>query len=477
VAVPEVVRFGTFELDLVSGELRSQGRRVPLQGQPAQVLALLVRHPGQVVTRDELRQAVWAADTFIEFDTALNVAVSKIRLALGDAAARPRFVETVPRHGYRFLADVHPVVPAGPAPLAGPRRRWLPWTAALAVALLASLAAGRLVRPQAPPPTHAAAQERYLRARYHTTRRTLADSRRAAELLEEAVRLDPRSAPAEAARSEAYLAIPWLGGPAEPAVARARQAALRALELDPQGPEAHAALGAVLVHFDWDPEGGERELQRALQLGPANTAVLRHYQLFLWQEGRFAEALALNERELALDPASAFAHRNRAIILYYARRYEECVEQCRRTLELDRYFATVYDWLGRAHEQLGRRQEALAAFVAPLTFQEVNRPAAEALRAAARQESPRGFWQRWLELELSGDDPHNDARALAYLRLGDRDRALEALERLVRERSPWVRTLKVEPLWDPLRGDARFQALLRRVNLDRPQPEAASSRR
>jgi DNA-binding winged helix-turn-helix (wHTH) protein len=103
-----LVRFGTFELDPCSGELKRNGRRVPLQDQPARALCLLASRPGELVTRDELRQALWTADTFLEFDTALNIVVTKVRHALGDVAASPRFIETVPKRGYRFIADVRP---------------------------------------------------------------------------------------------------------------------------------------------------------------------------------------------------------------------------------------------------------------------------------------------------------------------------------------------------------------------------------
>lgn len=112
----QCVRFGTFELDHVSGELRRNGKRVPLQPQPAQVLARLVSQPGEVVSRDELRRTLWSDDTFVEVDTALNVAINKIRRALQDSATTPRFVETLPGRGYRFLADVHPVEPGVTAP-------------------------------------------------------------------------------------------------------------------------------------------------------------------------------------------------------------------------------------------------------------------------------------------------------------------------------------------------------------------------
>jgi Tol biopolymer transport system component/DNA-binding winged helix-turn-helix (wHTH) protein len=101
-------RFGVFELDLRAHELRKQGRRVHLQDKPFELLAFLVSRPGQLVTRDELQRHLWHADTFVAFDDNLNAAVRKAREALGDSAESPRFIETVPRHGYRFLAPVEP---------------------------------------------------------------------------------------------------------------------------------------------------------------------------------------------------------------------------------------------------------------------------------------------------------------------------------------------------------------------------------
>src|ERR1700722_12926911 len=100
------LRFGVFELDLRAGELSKHGMRIRLQEQPFQILAMLVEHPGEVVTREELQKKLWPADTFVDFDHGLNKAINKIRDALGDSAESPRFVETVTRRVYRFLADV-----------------------------------------------------------------------------------------------------------------------------------------------------------------------------------------------------------------------------------------------------------------------------------------------------------------------------------------------------------------------------------
>jgi DNA-binding winged helix-turn-helix (wHTH) protein len=100
------VRFGTYEVSLQSSELRKSGLRIRVQQQPMKLLEILLERPGEVVTREELRSRVWPAESFGDFDQALNIAIGKLRSALGDAAENPRFIETLPKRGYRFIADV-----------------------------------------------------------------------------------------------------------------------------------------------------------------------------------------------------------------------------------------------------------------------------------------------------------------------------------------------------------------------------------
>ena len=610
-AAKGAVRFGNFELDLASGELRGNGRKVALQDQPAQILCHLVSNRGEVVTREELRRAIWTEDTFVDFDAALNVAINKVRQALNDSASTPRFIETIPKRGYRFLADVHSVN-SSEAPAAAPPRvtsallptRWR-WIAALVLALALpavwsgarvehvssaprSLAvlpfrpliadtrdealqvglaeavivrlghlkqlrvpsinavqhyvklepdprkAGRdlgveavldgslqrlngnvrlsarlldvkkgttlwaqqwdfpwtdifavqdamatevtraLALTLAPEertslrnhPTNVPAYESYLRARYLLLRRTVADSKRAAELLEEAIRLDPASGAAHASLAFAYISVPLLEGPSTPFVELGRQAARRALELDRTIAEAHAVLGRIKVHFDRDVEGGLREARRGLELNPNDPFVLHCYSLMLADEGRFEEALSLANRALKQDPASVLANRDKAIILYLARRYEDCVGQCQKTLELDPYNWAAYAFLARSYEQLKRPEQAVEAYVTPFTFSENTRAMASDLRAAATRGGLRGFWDRRLQLLLGETDVRIASVARAYVRIGDHDRALAWLEKLHDARGAWIRGLKVNPDWDPLRADPRFQDLLRRANMD-----------
>ncbi len=163
---PRLWRFGVFEVDLRRAELRKQGMKVKLCGQPFQILAVLLEHPGELVTREEIRGKLWAGDTFIDFEHSVNSSVQRLREALGDAAEHPRYIETLPRHGYRFIAAVEPVAPVPSLATGGggevrfqvradrtfglqepetpPRRKW--WLVVASAAVIVALMALLVVR-------------------------------------------------------------------------------------------------------------------------------------------------------------------------------------------------------------------------------------------------------------------------------------------------------------------------------------------
>jgi DNA-binding winged helix-turn-helix (wHTH) protein/TolB-like protein len=158
----ERLRFGSFEVDLNAGELRKGGLKIKLHAQSLTVLAMLLERPGEVVTREELQQRLWASETFVDFESGLNKAVNKLREALGDEAGSPRYVETLPRRGYRFLAPLTVIAPAPPFPAlgsspfarAGPQalpsdaagvRAWAPWRRWLLVAGAGAVAVAVLI--------------------------------------------------------------------------------------------------------------------------------------------------------------------------------------------------------------------------------------------------------------------------------------------------------------------------------------------
>ncbi len=147
----QIVRFGSFEVDLRAAELRRSGLRVRLQEQPFRILELLLERPGETVTREELRQRLWPADVFVAVDQSLNNAIKKLRAALHDPAENPRFIQTVARHGYRFIAPVEVVRvapllqfrPAGRGHLPGLRSCVFPGSLSLRISRSTAPASGR----------------------------------------------------------------------------------------------------------------------------------------------------------------------------------------------------------------------------------------------------------------------------------------------------------------------------------------------
>ena len=155
-------RFGPFEFDPQTGELRKQGMRIRLEGQPVAILRMFLERPGQLLSREELQKRLWPADTFVDFEQSLNAAVKRLRGALGDSADAPRYVETLARQGYRFIASVEtvPMAPSprasaelptsgpleAPGPVGKPARRLL-WAALALLFVLAPFLARRVVFP------------------------------------------------------------------------------------------------------------------------------------------------------------------------------------------------------------------------------------------------------------------------------------------------------------------------------------------
>jgi DNA-binding winged helix-turn-helix (wHTH) protein len=142
---PKIVRFGAFEFNCESGELRKHGLRIKLQGQPIQVLRMLLERPGQVVTREELQNHLWPGDTFVDFEHSLNAAIKRLRAALGDSADSPRFIETLARRGYRFIAPLSSVAADPPTPAVTAPLPAQPASAARNTATLALGLAGSVV--------------------------------------------------------------------------------------------------------------------------------------------------------------------------------------------------------------------------------------------------------------------------------------------------------------------------------------------
>jgi DNA-binding winged helix-turn-helix (wHTH) protein/Tfp pilus assembly protein PilF len=305
------VCFDGWTLDLRSGELCREGVRVRLQTRPQQLLEELLAQPGELVAREHLIARLWPRGV-VDFDTALNSTVRRLRTVLGDHAESPRYIETIPRRGYRFIGRLGPTTIEPPAQRRSPRLlpHWSPVAAAVGVLALALATTVTGLGTQSPRDTSVAdvlsveqsATEVLERARYFLQRRQDSDLERAELYFNEALASKPDLADAWAGLASVH----WLQTvqnqrPLAEGLAQTRFAAERALQLDPLQPEARLRL----ANYWWlsgDRAAGDRHFARALAAAPGHGLVLSFAASRAADEGRLADAIAIQRRAVAADP-------------------------------------------------------------------------------------------------------------------------------------------------------------------------------
>jgi tetratricopeptide (TPR) repeat protein len=290
------------------------------------------------------------------------------------------------------------------------------------------------------------------------------------DYFQRAISIDPQYALAYAGLAESYSSLSVLGAvPAKADMPRAKDAVMQALALDDQLAEAYTSLGLIKTIYDWDWAGAEQAHQRALKLNPNSALAHRIYGHFLRTTGRLDEALVEFNQALALEPLSLVANRDVGATLYVARKYDQAIEQFQKTIELDPNFATVYGFLARAYEANGLYEQAIAADLTSVTRQQGSPQTVDELKKAYAVSGWKGYWRKRLEsveeqAKRSGYvGPYQIV--LIHVRLGEKDLAIEWLEKSYQERDFWLNFIKVDPLLDNLRTDARFADLLQRVGL------------
>jgi TolB-like protein/lipoprotein NlpI len=590
--------------------------KVKLHGRPLEVLSLLLERPGDVVTREELRQRLWADNTIVDFDHGLNNAVNKLREALADSAENPRFVETLPRKGYRFIAQVEWVngTPQAPATHLTEPRSGFPSTRvivlaafALALAVVAYQIWQRPARPAAAsdqktmlavlpfenlsgdpeqeyfsdgmteemiaqlgrlqparlgviartsamhykgtdkrvdeigqelsvdyilegsvrreadrvritaqliqvsdqahlwgesyerelagvfvvqsdvaghiarslkiellPARQAnlasagevnpAAYEAYLKGR-HFSRQGWRGSR---DYYEEAISIDPNYAPAYAGLANRLLFRP----PAVENMPRARQAALKALELDPALPDAHSALGLVHLMFEWNWQAAERAFQHALALDPSDPETHLRYSNYLAAMGRLDEAIAAARRAQQFDPLSPLIGQVIGRLYYFLGQDDRAIEEYKKTLELHPDFHWGHFFLSIAYEQKGQydlwfshlKKSWLSWGADPALWDKWEKIYQEKGYKAAVREMV--AYSKSI-VESRGFMSHS-ALALDSIKLGEKEEALYWLEKAYEDHTRDLIYLNVEPQYDPIRDHPRFQEIVRRIGLPAP---------
>src|SRR6266480_276235 len=625
---PRFVRFGIFEVDLQTGEVRKGGLKQKLAGQPFQVLQVLLEHPQEIVTREELRQRMWPGNTFVDYELALKKAVNRLREVLGDSAESPHFIETIPRRGYRFIGTITPL-PSNPSdprepPLLGavevgerpeatpPARARTPWklisvlalggVAALllwfgsgklrgrifarsrsleihSVAVLPlenlskdpeqeyfsdgmtdelitelakvgrlrvishtsvqryketkrplpeiarelsvdavvegtvmrsgdrvritaqlidarsdrhlwaesyerdlrevltlqdevaqriatqvgiNLTAGDQTRMVSTRVVDSGAHEAYLKGNFYWNRSNCEGSKRALEYFQQAVDKDPNFAPAYLGLAETYFTLgDWGCWPQHEAFAKARPAALRAIELDHNLGAAHAWLGMLAFSYEWEWQNAENEFKQAIELDPNYSFAHLAYAVFLVTVGKPEQGFAEMRRAYELDPTSELTNMVSVHVFYLARQYDPAIKQAKIAIELNPGSWGAYYWLGASYERKGMYEQASAAYVKSKALDGLGPEELDAFRSAYRKSGIRGYWQQ----ELATVKPNRSEcwMAVIYAHMGDKDRTLEYLNRGFQHHCTDLRMLNADAIYDSLREDPRFQYVLHRM--------------
>ena len=431
----QVFEFGDFMLSPKERLLLHAGEPVSVAAKAFDLLVALVRRSGHLVGKDELLREVWP-DTFVQ-EVNLTVNISALRKALRRGGTDDDPIRTVSAHGYRFVAPV------------------------IARNATVTHRVGRVTTENTD------AYRAYLQGRHHWSQRSEEALKRATEHFQYAIALDPWFAAAYSGLADCYATMGSLSHLAPMnAFPVARRYATRALELDPSLAEAHASLGFVELYFDWNWSAADMGFQRSIALDPGYPATHQWYGIYLMAAARPVDALAHMQRARQRDPLSLSINTDIGFCHYYTGQYEEAAKQLQFVIELSSEFPPAHLWLGRTYQELGRYDDAVAAFrrvedrLPDWPIPSAARGFVEAIAghtAAARETL------RELESLSARKFVTSYGLALVHAALGENDVAFGWLDRAFAERSHWLIWLRLDPRWKNLRSDPRFAEFIGRI--------------
>jgi len=418
----KIYAFRDFRLDTGECVLLRRGERVPLEPQVYRTLLALVQNSQRLSRKEWLLEQVWGPTHVEEGGLTRNIYV--LRKILGDG-----YIETVPKRGYRFIADT--------AEVTGTENR--------------------------------DAYQLYIAGRYYWSQRSEAGLRKATEYYAKAIELDPAYARAYSGLADSYTTLGYLSYLApRHAFVKANEAAMKALHLDAALTEPHTSLGYVRLYYDWDFAEAEHEFRRAIALNPAYPIAHHWYAVYLTAMRRFGEARQAIERAQALDPTSLAINTDLGFVLYYSGQYDAAIKQLRIVTEMNPQFPLARLWLGRSHQEKMMYDDAIAEF----------RQAATVLRDWPVVTAAIGYVQaasgKTTDARTTLAEMHRLSTqryvtpygmALIHAGLGETSEALAWLERALEDRSHWLVWLTLDPRLQSLRADSRYGDLLSSVGL------------
>ncbi len=315
--------------------------------------------------------------------------------------------------------------------------------------------------------TNEEAYRLYLHAMYLYDKRSAADARKAIEVLEQAVRLDPNYALAWAGLAHAHRYAGNWGRATDihEEYRKSIEAINKALALDANLSEAHSALCENKYFYEYDFAGAERECQLAVKADPNSSIAHEIYSRHLYCRGRFDEAIIEIKTAIEIEPASFFNQLNYGAALYYARRYDEAVAQYKRVIETEKNSGSTAFWLSTTLALQGKEAEAFEWFIKSKISQKEDEATLQAFQTAYQTSG----WQGVLREQLKRLDEGNESYyrgASLNAQIGNKDQAFEYLEKSFKRRELWMAYFQVDPCLDNLRDDPRFDELVKRVGLN-----------
>src|SRR6059058_5690212 len=318
------------------------------------------------------------------------------------------------------------------------------------------------------PTANTEAYELYLKGRFFWNKRTGADLKRAIDYFNQAIAKDPNYALAYAGLADSYTLLSVFSAASpQDSIPQARVAAKKALELDNTLAEAHASSGRILSGYDYDFERAIAEFERAIQLNP-NYATSYHWISNgpLTARGEFDRAITEGKRAVELDPLSMINNADLGQIYFYARRYDEAISQVGKAIEIDPHSYLAHYYLGQIYQLQGHLTGAIAEYQKAVELDDDPQALAFLGQAQARigqHDKAQKILARMTE-EAKSRYVSAYSFALMFIALGDKERAIDALERAYREGAANdIITIRVDPMLDPLRGDPRFEALAEKI--------------
>lgn len=428
------VRYEFEEYSLLTSErlLLRSGERVALKPKVFDTLLALVRNPGRLLNKEELLRLIWP-DSFVE-ESNLSQNIFTLRKSLGESPQEHRFIVTVPGYGYRFVAKVREVVEGE-----GPRRKT---------------------------PKDIDVYQTYVKGRFFWDKRTEDGLRVGLSSARAVLEAEPDLPLGYVSLADSYLFMgEYLYLPPREAFPPALEAAGKALALDPTMGEAHASLAEYEFFYGRDWAGAERHYRDAIRLSPDYAGARHWYTWFLIAMSRYEDAAEQIRQAQIIDPGSLILNTIVGLPHFYVGRYERAIKQFRSTLEVEPGYNIARYYLGSALVHSGRPEAAAAEFEAMVATSPIQQAVAllgYCYAVSGRRDEAGRILSRLDELE-SQRFVSAYVRAFVHVGLGERERALDQLERAYEEQEPWAVFLNVDPFFRSLRGEPRFTRLLERL--------------